>query len=101
MAIPAFTINFGQYIQPGLVAVGRCEQTINIKYAIQTNLNLILVDGKSPSLACGTSGGKVLLHSPHEGTVGSDGNLPSVRFLNLNRKITSLAAGMFLKVMTI
>lgn len=51
------------------------------------------VDGKSPSLACGTTGGKILLHSPHEGSSGGEGGLPPVRLLNFNKKITALAAG--------
>jgi len=50
------------------------------------------VDGKTPSIACVTTGGKIILHSPHE-TVGSDGTLNSLRYLNLNRKITAIAAG--------
>jgi len=59
-------------------------------------LNAMLsVDGKAPSLACGTTGGKILLHSPHEGNSELDGNLPALRYLNLNRKITSIAAGIF------
>eukprot|EP01041_Mallomonas_annulata_P010049 gene10049-20934_t len=74
MAIPAFQLNVGQQILSGLVTVGK-------------------FDGQSPSLACATSGGKILLHSPHEGNTGVDGNLPSIRFLNLNRKITALSSG--------
>ena len=34
-----------------------------------------------------------MIHSPHEGNSGLDGSLPSVRFLNLNRKITALSVG--------
>jgi hypothetical protein len=42
-----------------------------------------------------TSGGKILLHSPHIGNEaeGNDGEMPHVRFLNFNKKITSLASG--------
>ena len=82
MLSPSFILRLGQPLQPGLVAIGR-------------------FDGKSPTLCCGTTGGKILLHSPHEG--GKNGNgmndgegeerLPTVRFLNFNRMITSLAAG--------
>jgi Bardet-Biedl syndrome 2 protein len=53
-----------------------------------------IVDGKTPSLACATTGGKVLLHSPHDMAASAGtGQLSAVRFLNLNRKITALAAG--------
>jgi Ciliary BBSome complex subunit 2, N-terminal len=44
-------------------------------------------------LACGTTGGKILLHSPHEGSSGADSGLPPTRLLNFNKKITALAAG--------
>lgn len=54
---------------------------------------ILTVDGKSPSLACGTTGGKILLHSPHEGSGTGEGGLPPVRLLNFNKKITALAAG--------
>lgn len=74
MALPAFTIDLGQQILRGLVTVGK-------------------FDGKTPSLACGTSGGKVLIHSPHEGSMGLSNGLPMVRFLNLNKKITALTSG--------
>jgi Bardet-Biedl syndrome 2 protein len=57
-------------------------------------IDILSVDGRIPSLACGTTGGKILIHSPHEVELGnSAGQLNSVRFLNLNRKITSLASG--------
>lgn len=75
--LPAFTIKLDQQIHSGLVTVGK-------------------FDGKTPSLACGTIGGKVLLHSPHEGSgssVNRDNQLPQVRYLNFNRKITALASG--------
>lgn len=72
--IPAFQIKLGQQIQSGLVVVGK-------------------FDGKTPSLACGTTGGKVLLHSPHEASLNTENQLPSIRFLNFNRKISSLASG--------
>jgi Bardet-Biedl syndrome 2 protein len=51
------------------------------------------VDGKIPSLACATTGGKILLHSPHEGAQYIGSQLPSIRMLNFNRKISSLASG--------
>ena len=57
-----------------------------------TTFFLFTVDGKVPSIACATTGGKILIHSPHEVT-NTDGKLNAIRYLNLNRKITSLAAG--------
>uniref|UniRef100_K3WPT3 Bardet-Biedl syndrome 2 protein homolog n=1 Tax=Globisporangium ultimum (strain ATCC 200006 / CBS 805.95 / DAOM BR144) TaxID=431595 RepID=K3WPT3_GLOUD len=55
-------------------------------------------DGKHPSLACGTTAGKVFLHSPNE---KHDGNLEdseqNVRFLKINRKISALSTGKFLE----
>jgi len=50
-------------------------------------------DGQTPSLALSTTGGRVLLHSPHEHSIDGRAGLPSVRYLNFNRSITSLAAG--------
>lgn len=89
-------------VMPGLVTVAR-------------------FDGKHPSLACATTGGRVLIHSPHEevGVVmdfpvdvrhqhqmapSSDtvmdirqasvpGAESGVRFLNINKNITAIAAG--------
>lgn len=53
-------------------------------------------DGKHPSLACGTTAGKVFIHSPNE---KHDGNLDdseqNVRFLKINRKISALCTGKF------
>ena len=46
MLNPAFTVKLGQQIFPGLVVSGK-------------------FDGKYPSLACATIGGKVVLHTPH------------------------------------
>ena len=78
MLSPSFVVRLGQPIQPGLVAIGR-------------------FDGRTPTLCCGTTGGKVLLHNPHEGEVSAlsedAGRLPTVRFLSFNKKITSIAAG--------
>lgn len=72
--IPSFTIQLQQPILPGLVTIGR-------------------FDGRKPSLACATVGGKVLLHSPHEGNNNDDFSLPTVRYLNFNTNITALLAG--------
>jgi Bardet-Biedl syndrome 2 protein len=44
-------------------------------------------DGKNPSFACGTSGGKVVLHDSH------DPSADPIRFLTINREPTALAAG--------
>ena len=52
-----------------------------------------VVDGKTPSLAFGVTGGKVLVHSPHEGSQGASSGAPSTRYLNFNKNITALAAG--------
>jgi len=49
-------------------------------------------DGRSPSIACATTGGKIMIHSPHEVT-NSDGQLNAIRYLNLNREITALGTG--------
>ena len=68
----------------------------------------VVVEDDSPSLAVATSGGKILLHSPHIGSghdlageTGNDGEMPHVRFLNFNKKITSLASGRCVMVVAI
>ena len=68
---PAFKFSLNNKIVPGLVTIG--------KY-----------DGKHPCLTCATSAGKVLIHNPHDLTEETP-----VRFLNINRKITSLCSGQF------
>ena len=52
-------------------------------------------DGKHPCLSCATSAGKVFIHSPHERNTSTStpGVAGSIRFLNINKKITALAAG--------
>ncbi|CAM9282098.1 unnamed protein product [Ectocarpus fasciculatus] len=72
--LPAFNIKLGHQVQTNLVTLGK-------------------FNGSTPSLACGTTGGKVLLHSPHEQHGPQNGQLPAIRFLNFNRKITALTAG--------
>lgn len=69
--IPAFQFALNQPISTGLVTVG--------KY-----------DGQHPCITAGTAAGKVLIHSPH--SRGSDHN--EIRYLNINRKITALTAGL-------
>lgn len=69
--LPAFQFSLGHQVLQGLVAVG--------KY-----------DGQHPCLTAGTSAGKVLIHCPHSRS--EDQN--EVIFLNINRKITSVATGL-------
>jgi hypothetical protein len=45
-------------------------------------------DGEHPSLTCATSAGKIFFHTPHEKDAKDQ-----IRFLNMNRKISSLACG--------
>jgi len=68
---PAFQFPLGHQVLQGLVTVG--------KY-----------DGQHPCLTAGTTAGKVLIHCPHNRSENSN----EVIFLNINRKITSVATGM-------
>lgn len=55
-------------------------------------------DGKHPSLACGTTAGKVFIHSPNERNDGGiEDSEQNVRFLKINRKISALCTGKFLE----
>jgi Bardet-Biedl syndrome 2 protein len=75
MLVSAFEIKLGHQIQLGQVTCGK-------------------FDGKSPSLACATTGGKILLHSPHEKAIGADGRtISSIKFLNFNRSVTAIGSG--------
>jgi len=47
-------------------------------------------DGTHPCLTCGTNAGKILVHNPHQRD--ADAKLET-RILNINRKITAVAAG--------
>ena len=67
MLAASFSFDTNQAIVQGLVTVAK-------------------FDGKSPSLACGTSGGKVFVHSPH-----SSASEPNI--LNINKTITCLTSG--------
>ena len=62
---PLFVLNFGHPVLPGLVTVGN-------------------FDGFTPTLVCGTTGGRAFLHS-YNGIQSAH-----VRFLNINRDITAL-----------
>lgn len=75
--IPAFQFSLGHQVLQGLVSVGK-------------------FDGQHPCLTAGTTAGKVLIHCPHQRSLaentGSQNN--EVMFLNINRKITSVVAGL-------
>jgi Bardet-Biedl syndrome 2 protein len=71
MLIPAFQLHLNVPILEGLVVVGH-------------------YDGKHPCLTCATSAGKIFIHSPHERNEDANNQL---RYLNINRRITALAAG--------
>ncbi len=89
--LPSFSFNIEQTIQGNLVSCGKCKlicsQTTYVSY-----FYYVVVDGQNPSLVFGVTGGKVLVHSPHEHN-SADNALPSVRFLNFNKNITAIAAG--------
>ena len=71
----AFKFKLGSEITPGLVTVGK-------------------FDGKHPSLAAGTSTGKIVIHNPHaEGRSGGVGGDSAIRHLKMSSKVTALAAG--------
>ena len=94
---PAFTIKLDQQVLSGLVVTGKCQykSVCFSHYYLFANTRCywLVVDGKVPSIACATTGGKILIHSPHDVT-NTDGQLSAIRYLNLNRKITALAAGL-------
>eukprot|EP00736_Rhodelphis_marinus_P008019 Rmarinus@m.8619 len=71
MLVPAFQLNLGQPIVEGHAAIG-------------------LYDGRHPCLTCATNAGKIFVHSPHT-RIGD--NNEEMRFLNLNKRVTALAAG--------
>lgn len=70
--IPAFQFSLGHQVLQGLVTIG--------KY-----------DGQHPCLTAGTTAGKVLIHCPHN---RSENEQNEVMFLNINRKITAVKAGL-------
>jgi Bardet-Biedl syndrome 2 protein len=67
MLAASFTFDTNQAILHGLVTVAK-------------------FDGKTPSLACATDGGKVFVHSPH--SAATEPNM-----LNINKTITCLSGG--------
>jgi len=79
--LPAFQVHLHQPILERVAQVGK-------------------FDGRHPALACGTTAGKVFIHSPNESTFrdnsdADESEQKSVRFLKINRKVTALAAGKF------
>ncbi|KAJ8575747.1 hypothetical protein ON010_g3467 [Phytophthora cinnamomi] len=79
--LPAFQVHLHQPILERVAQVGK-------------------FDGRHPALACGTTAGKVFIHSPNENTFrdnseSDESEQNSVRFLKINRKVTALAAGKF------
>mmetsp|Transcript_47298 Transcript_47298/g.109459 ORF Transcript_47298/g.109459 Transcript_47298/m.109459 type:complete len:719 (+) Transcript_47298:144-2300(+) len=70
--IPAFQFSLGHQVLQGLVTVGR-------------------YDGQHPCLTAGTTAGKVLIHCPHNRAENAQSE---VMFLNINKKITSVVAGL-------
>ncbi len=80
--VPSFKFTLNNTILPGCVTVGR-------------------YDGRHPTLTCGTTGGKVLMHNPHKANVNSNtygekqntSNEDKVTFLNINNQITAVACG--------
>ncbi|KAJ4460589.1 putative Bardet-Biedl syndrome 2 protein [Paratrimastix pyriformis] len=82
LSVPSFQISLGHPILDGQITIG--------KY-----------DGLSPSFTCATTGGKILVHSPHNrAAVGTSNPATSpteiesdIRFLNVNKQITALVAG--------
>ncbi|TMW68821.1 hypothetical protein Poli38472_006289 [Pythium oligandrum] len=72
--LPAFKLHLQQPILDRVAQVGK-------------------FDGKHPSLACGTTAGKVFIHSPNEKNESDSEH--NVRFLKINRKISALTTGKF------
>jgi Bardet-Biedl syndrome 2 protein len=73
MLSTAFTLKLGHPIESGQVVVGK-------------------FDGQNPSIAAATVGGKILLHCPHDKDASDSES--SIKFLNFNRKVTAIGAGM-------
>lgn len=71
MLTPAFQLYLNEKIQRGQATIG--------KY-----------DGQHACLTCASAAGKIFIHSPHEQGPGGQ----SITYLNINRHVTALAAGM-------
>lgn len=52
MLQPAYVFNMGQNVKEGLVTIAK-------------------LDGQKPNLICGTEGGNIFIHSPHESLEGN------------------------------
>eukprot|EP00095_Tigriopus_kingsejongensis_P005469 maker-scaffold865_size87005-snap-gene-0.23 protein:Tk05469 transcript:maker-scaffold865_size87005-snap-gene-0.23-mRNA-1 annotation:"bardet-biedl syndrome 2 protein homolog" len=80
MFVPVFTLNLNQKILPGRVAIGE-------------------FDGKHPCLAAATTAEKVFIHNPHRaknvasGRMESSKNNQELYMLNIQQRVTALAAG--------
>ncbi|MEW5314625.1 MAG: hypothetical protein WDW38_006104 [Sanguina aurantia] len=71
MLIPAFHLHLNEKIQRGQATIG--------KY-----------DGKHAALTCATTAGKIFLHQPHLQGHGQE----QLTYLNINKQITALVAGL-------
>ncbi|KAL8584830.1 hypothetical protein ACOMHN_037535 [Nucella lapillus] len=75
MLVPIFTLKLNHKVTPRTVAIGR-------------------FDGVHPSLTCGTTAGKVLIHNPHlRQRAGDSGEVSDINLLNINQQVVSLASG--------
>eukprot|EP00798_Chlamydomonas_sp_ICE-L_P005960 gene5960-33535_t len=52
-------------------------------------------DGKHPALTCATVAGKIFMHNPHANTHGM--NDANIKYLNINKQITAVVAGVLTK----
>ena len=68
--VPSFQLRLKDQIHEGLSTVGR-------------------YDGKRPTLTAATAGGRVLMYDPY----APEENGESVRYLNINKKITAVSSG--------
>ena len=69
MLNPLYNFSLNQPITEKLVILSKCCPFLS------SFLKSFLVDGQKPSLVCCTVGGKVFVHSPHEGHLeGNVGN---------------------------
>ncbi|KAK7098674.1 BBSome complex member BBS2-like [Littorina saxatilis] len=77
MLVPIFSLKLNHKVSGRTVGIGK-------------------FDGIHPSLTCGTTGGKVLIHSPHlknQDIGGVTGGLSDINLLNINQQVVSLATG--------